>query len=309
MMYKLNNMSRVILLIVIGLVSINYYNYGEVVGFEKESAPSFLVYYGTLDETSASFAAQYDIVVVEPKGTTLAINDYMSSRETLVFGYLSTLGVEGYDSYKIERMREDDYLYINDRKAYIDIYDNYIGDIRSLYFQEILFDVLEEEIIGQGYHGVFLDTADFTEYFEDETLNLSLQMAYIEFLEKVKKRYPDLLIFQNRGFKSYKLGGAKNVDYLLYEDFRADRIEELPYYNNLVKELSNLSDSFGSHICSISSRDEYKNASLSEALGWSFYYINSKIDYAMLPEENENKLSSANSLAFAETSTSNIAIK
>lgn len=263
----------------------NASNFGEVVESLNDTAPSFVVYYGEITESSTAVLSTYDIAVVEPKGTTAELNKKISKNGTMLFGYMSTLGVEGYDKYKMSTIKPEDFMVVDNERVHIESFDNYIGDIRSIHFQDMLLELIDKNIVSQGYDGVFLDTVDFTEYFDDPALNNELQLAYIDFLNRLKNEYPDLLVFQNRGFQSYFAGASQYADYLLYEDFRADRVKSYDFYKNLIKRLSVEAKESGSQICALSLQDELSNLNYANDLEWSYYYSSYESNYLSLPQE------------------------
>lgn len=264
----------------------NTSNSGEVVGSLNDTAPSFVIYYGEITESSTAVLSSYDIAVVEPKGTSAELNKKISSSGTKLFAYMSTLGVEGYDQYKMSTMKSEDFMVVDDERVHIESFDNYIGDIRSIHFQDMLLDLIDKNIVQKGYDGVFLDTVDFTEYFDDEALNDELQVSYIEFLKRLHARYPDLSVFQNRGFQSYFAGASQYVDYLLYEDFRVDRVQAYDFYKNLIMKLSVEAKASGSQICALSLQDELSNLNYANDLEWSYYYSSYESNYLSLPQKS-----------------------
>jgi len=284
-MFTLNNQVTTCLLILVGILSATGFSYGNTNADNQENE-TFIVYYSDLNEEYIDVVAGYDIAVIEPKATNNTLNEYLQSQDTKVFGYLSIMEIEHFDEFKLERLEKEDYLMHKGTAVVPGNAKNYMGDIRSENYQNMLLDLIEDRYVNKGYDGVFLDTIDYTQYYDDDVFERELQDAYIEFLVKANERYPNLQFFQNRGFKSYLLGASEYVDYLLYEDFRADRIEGSKYYRNLVENLENAASKADGKVFALARQNMFSNKLLAADLNWSFYYSAYETHYRKLPEES-----------------------
>jgi endo-alpha-1,4-polygalactosaminidase (GH114 family) len=86
---------------------------------------------------------------------------------------------------------------------------------------------MEQRIISKGMDGVFLDTLDWLDYYRDDaSLYARLLNGYKEFLKKLKAKYPELLIIQNRGFYCYEKVSYKYIDGILWENFSSPYLSE-----------------------------------------------------------------------------------
>ena len=284
-MFTLNNQVTTCLLILVGILSATGFSYGNT-NTDNQENETFIVYYSDLNEENIDAVAGYDIAVIEPKATNNTLNEYLQSQDTKVFGYLSVMEIEHFDEFKLERLEKEDYLIHNGTPVVPGNAKNFMGDIRSENYQNMLLDLIEDRYVNEGYDGVFLDTIDYTQYYDDDAFEKDLQDAYIEFLVKANERYPNLQFFQNRGFKSYLLGASEYVDYLLYEDFRADRIEGSKYYRNLVDNIENAATNTGGKVFALARQNMFSNKLLAADLNWSFYYSAYETHYRKLPEES-----------------------
>lgn len=272
----------VFLVLVLGIVGMNSFTYGEAVASLNDTTPSFVVYYGVIEEENIDVIASYDVAVVEPKGTTKAINEAIRAQDTEVFGYLSVMQVEYFDDFKLSAMTDEDFMMENGKKMVREKSGNFIGDMRSDNYREMLIDVIEDRIIDKGYDGVFLDTVSYVSRFDDET-NAALEAGFIEFVKTVKKRHPELKIFQNRGFDVYLAGSSQYVDYLLYENFMTERINKYNYYKELVNNLNVAADASKGKIFALSMQDELANLNSASHLDWSYYYTEYETFYTEIP--------------------------
>jgi len=271
-MLKKTFANRIFLIVLVLSMGMWTFGYGEAQASTEDSPASFVVYYSRITEETVKHLATYDLAIIEPKATNDTYNSFLKDQGTEIYGYISTLQVETTDDYKVSRMTNEDYLMVDGQRVYIEKYDDYLGDIRRSSFRQVLLDTIDERIVKKGYDGVFLDTVDFTEYFNDADLNHDLQVGFIDFLAELKARFPDLKVFQNRGFKSYKLGGAAYLDYILYEDFRSEKFISNDYYSNLAKEINSLASQHRVKVAALSQKDELKNAQMAHAFNWMYYY-------------------------------------
>ncbi len=272
----------VFLVLVLGMVGMNSFTYGEAVASLNDTAPSFVVYYGVIEEENIDVIASYDVAVVEPKGTTKDINEAIRDQDTEVFGYLSVMQVEYFDDFKLSAMTDEDFMMENGKKMVREKSGNFIGDMRSENYREMLIAAIEDRIIDKGYDGVFLDTVSYVSRFDDET-NAELEAGFIEFVKTVKKRHPELKIFQNRGFDVYLAGSSEYVDYLLYENFMTERINKYNYYKELVNNLNIAAEASKGKIFALSMQDELTNLISASHLDWSYYYTEYETFYTEIP--------------------------
>ncbi len=248
---------------------------------EQDTTDSYIIYYGNVDEEDINTISNYDIAVLEYKGTSLEKNLKIKANNTTLYGYISAIEVEGFDEYKLSRMNEDDFLKVDGEIVYIEKYGNYLGDIRSENYQNLLIECIEERIINNEFDGVFLDTVGYTDVF-DEELNKSLQEGYLEFLMKLDEKHPDLLVFQNRGYEVYLKGSSKYIDALLFEGFSYSDITSYDYYKNLVMTIDEEAVNNDVKVYAASSQDEKFNSEMSKDLGWSFFFSSVKDNYLKL---------------------------
>lgn len=261
--------------------------------------PTYMIYYGKVDDKVVANAKQYDIAILHPKSGDLTREQVaeIQSAGTKVLGYLSvgedlrTAGLTAEEMLADPRFTGDGsgprvnpraegdtsligedgaplegapspggsgyasyYLDDNDRDGKPDInpvftcaYTN-IGD-------PAWFDVLDrmtlegedgvagiEEILtegagrGLGCDGLFLDTVDTcapNSYTTDDNpsrTRFEWTAAGVKaFMARVKKRYPNALLCQNRGLffytpqlPHYRANPRAYVDYLFFESYRLD---------------------------------------------------------------------------------------
>ena len=112
---------------------------------------------------------------------------------TRLMAYVSTGEAENYRSYWPKIAGRNWIL-----KENKDWPGDYRVDLRSAEWQSIILDELIPEIVRKGFHGVFLDTLDTSEYLEELSPQYrGAKKAAIDFVRELHRRYPRLLILTN----------------------------------------------------------------------------------------------------------------
>jgi uncharacterized protein (TIGR01370 family) len=99
---------------------------------------------------------------------------------------------------------------------------SFFVDVRNPWWTEQV-KALTRQVLQQGFHGVFLDTADDAEYLEDKDNRAyrGMQDAMARLVLDVRREFPKIPIALNRGYSLLpKIGSS--IDYLLGESVRAD---------------------------------------------------------------------------------------
>lgn len=93
-------------------------------------------------------------------------------------------------------------------------------DMRSLKWQGILLDIVIPKMLARGFDGIFLDTLDSPlghESERDPAKAAELRTATLEFLRRLRQRFPDTHICMNRGYALLP-EAALHINSLLIED-------------------------------------------------------------------------------------------
>jgi len=201
----------------------------------------------------AAELSRFDLVVVDSD----AHPDLTPLRQAgaLVVGYLSLGEVAPYRWY---------WPNIQDRPWVLDKnpnWDSRMIDIRSQEWQQLVLNDIIPRIIQEGFDGLFLDTIDNAEYLEKYYQGEKLpgaQTAMVQFIGRIRARYPSLYLIMNRGFSLVEpLGGM--VDAIVAEsmfteiDFGDERVrlrseeETAP----VIRKLSRAARLFGTTILTL----------------------------------------------------------
>lgn len=301
--------------------------------------PTYMIYYGELNDTIIEKAKQYDIVVLHPDAgnTTREQVERIQEGGACVFGYISIGEDQRTNGMTPEQMLEDARFTGDKTGPRIDPRDdktedlaieNLLGDVSpvgggyaSYYLDDndhdgkpdfnpnfncaytnigdpAWFDVLDamriddvdkiagiREILtkeygrGLGCDGLFLDTIDTCApnvYTSDEEPNRTrfewTAPGVIKFMERLRERYPDKYILQNRGiffynynYPHYAYAPRGYVDFVMYESYMLDSDPNSLYYEGYFADNKNV---YAPKICAEADRpDGFRVLSLGYAEG------------------------------------------
>lgn len=183
---------------------------------------TFKIYYGSPKTTVLNKMKDYKVMIIDPNDYTKAQIDYIKSRGTKVFGYVSIMEMNGSDQTVQPYITAEDYVYENGQKVYFSEWNSYLMDISRPSYQEALLKRVKTQIVDKGLDGVFYDTVDQLEGYFYKKANQPVMMAgYKQFLDKVSTLYPNLQMIQNRGFETLKAVSLPYMDAVLWENFSA----------------------------------------------------------------------------------------
>jgi len=218
--------------------------------------------------------SNYDINIVEALFFNSNNVETIHSSNSKLIGYISLIEIGSWDSEIIERLNKNDYLLDDNDNKILDLNgNNYLGNLSSSHFREVLLNTIQTRIVDKKMDGVFFDTLDWIDYYSNNKRIYSLlSEGYKNFLIEFKNKFPSLIIIQNRNFDSYKNFSKNYIDGLLWENFNS------PYINNLkdevseFKKLSRIIKRSKTDIYVISFMNEGENRNITTKLGWSFLF-------------------------------------
>lgn len=234
-----------------------------------KSVTNYRIYYRNIDDSILQGMSKYDLNIVEGSFFDKKDVSFLKENNSLVIGYYSILEIGNWDKTLIEKLKDTDYLKVDGNLVKNQSENNFLGDISQTNFQDSLISLIEERIISKGMDGVFFDTLDWIDYYKDNTdLYTKLIVGYREFLKKLKDKYPDLIIIQNRGFISYKEMSYKYIDAILWENFsspylldNSEKIKELEDFVKFTRKKNTM-------VFTISFDSGKESKILSEKLNW-----------------------------------------
>ena len=230
----------------------------------------YRVYYGEIDGKILADMGKSEMVIVEASlFDKVDVERLKENKKIKVLGYLSVMEIGNWDNEIIACLNPDDYLTIDGERIRDRTYQNFLGDISRTHYRQTLLNILENRILAKGMDGVFLDTTDWIDKFDDnEAVHKRIAAGYEEFLRDIKSRFPQIIIVQNRGFNIFNKVGYKYIDGFLWEDFNA-----LPRGDNdfeqRVDELKMLTKKHGIKMFSLSYENEARNKEFASQMGWT----------------------------------------
>lgn len=204
---------------------------------------NFAIYYGYGMEEKLH---KYDVAIIESRGHTPEGLKIIKASKTLALGYISIIEISPSDS-RFRYLKDEDFIKSNGKTEINSIYGNYLVDIRSKRWQDILIHECGRLIEGLGYDGLFLDTIGNV-----ESPNLikeygnSLINESILFLNRLRTRYPDHILIQNNAVEKLIYYTSGIVDGICWENppvgMRNSRLwmDEIISRLNIVKEADKL---------------------------------------------------------------------
>ena len=242
---------------------------------------SFRIYYRKIDLATLKGMKNYELNIVE--GSFFDSDDvfFLHSYNSKVVGYYSVMEIGDWDTSLIDKLVDDDYLKIDGKKVKSLSGSNYIGDISSSHFQDALIKSIDERIMSKKMDGVFLDTVDWIDYYKDNPIFYNkLLDGYEIFLNKLKDKYPSLIIIQNRGFDSFEKVSYKYIDGLLWENFSS------PYLNNDSEKIKTLEN-----VAQVAKKNKVAVFTISFDSGNDSRTLSNSLNWIHLQSQMENRYS------------------
>ncbi len=179
-------------------------------------AENFVCYYG---QDSIADMSEFDIAIVESRNLSKEEIELLKKSGTWVVGYVTigeddTLnkgdgkGPGGYASYYLDADQDGKPDMNPNWKSY------YVNAGNPLW-QDIIINKRVKEILDKGCDGIFMDTVDTVEIYQET------KDGMIDLIRKIREKYPDIKMVQNRGF-GVIAETAPYIDAVMYEDFSID---------------------------------------------------------------------------------------
>lgn len=235
---------------------------------------SFRIYYNKINPTILQEMPNYKLNIVEASFFNDKDVNYIHDNFSQVVGYLSLIEIGYWDKPLVEDLNEEDYLRdSNNEKLKSLSKKNYLGDLSSPHFREVLFKYLDSRILDKGMDGIFFDTLDWIDYYKnDEEIYDKLTSGYKALLIELREKYPKIIIVQNRSFESYTLFSYKFIDGILWENFKSPYITQNTKKIDLLNKIQKTAKKNITDVFAISFENEDLNRALADKLNWNFLY-------------------------------------
>ena len=149
--------------------------------------------------------------------------------------------LENWNDSLTAQIDESDFSLVDGQRIYVEEWDTYVMDIRQKHYREVLLWKVEKMITERGLDGVFFDTVDDLDYYfrDDPEVLIDMRAGYLDLLKQLHELHPELLVIQNRGFKTYDATSRKYVDGVLWEGFDAQDMKHSKWAKNWLKYFKN----------------------------------------------------------------------
>jgi len=240
---------------------------------------SYKIYYSNVDEAILKDMAGFDMMIVESLQFTKAeVDSVKNSGDTLMIGYISVMEIGEWDNGIRDLILPADLLETRYKKLKRVHNGLIVGDITQSHYQDVLLDMIETRIVNNGMDGIFLDTVDQLEHYDyDLDVKTELHEGYRTFLIKLRERYPEFIVIQNRGFKSLYDFSYEYIDGFLWEDF--DTVDQRKGSVWKMLRLNILRVMKGFDVLTSSYENEKENLKTSNLFGWKHTQVISEDDY------------------------------
>jgi len=202
-------------------------------------ARNFTIYYGSGNEEKI---AKYDVAIIEAKGHLPEQVRIIQAGKCLCIGYMSIIEVNPSD-YRFRYLKEEDFIKCNGKPEINTTYGNYLVDIRSKRWQDILMHEAGRLIEGFGYDGIFLDTIGNVENpnVVKEYGSLLIDESVL-FLEKLRSRYPNHIIIQNNAVEKLIQFTSGIVDGICWENPPISQKSSRLWFDEIIYRLNKVKD-------------------------------------------------------------------
>lgn len=240
----------------------------------KQKINTYRIYYDDINQKILNEMANYNINIVESLFFNKENVNYLHNNNSKVIGYISLIEIGSWDNDIIDQLDEEDYLKDkNNNKLKSLDNSNFLGDLSSKHFRNVLINVINKRIIDKEMDGIFFDTLDWIDYYKDNNyLYEKLITGYEQLLKEIKLKNPNIILFQNRGFESYFSFSKKYISSILWENFIS------PYINNkkskiyTYKKLKRYAKIYETDVYIISFTNDYINRIIAKKNNWNYLY-------------------------------------
>lgn len=249
----------------------------------KQKLTSYRIYYNNINSDILDKMINYDLVIVEASFFKKEDIEFLHNNNTKAIGYLSLIEIGSWDKELTSKLDNNDYLKDENNTKLRSLDDsNYLGDLSSEHFRSLLLETLEKRIVSKGFDGVFFDTLDWIDYYQNNpVLYDKLSIGYNKLLKEIKLKFPNLLLFQNRSFNSYFSFSKNYISAILWENFNSpfinDEKTKIKIYNNLKKHAK----LYKTDVYLISFTNDYINKIIAKKNNYNYLYSQMENRYSI----------------------------
>ncbi len=228
------------------------------------SKSDFRIYYNHITDEILADMKNLKFVIVKPNEIEKEMVEELHVSGTNIYGYISAWSVDQKDDALNSQLTKSDFLYIDGVLMYH--HSDPIGDLRQEGYREALLNTINDRIIENNLDGIFMDsTSALNDYYHIPEVGPELLEGYIQLLDTIQNKHPNLKIIQNRGF-AYTHSVSEYLDGVMWSNFISPKINGISRYESRIELLQNLPEHI--QIYTVSYDDFYENLTHSNDLGW-----------------------------------------
>ncbi len=231
---------------------------------------TYRIYYGPMDEAVLDKMKAYDMVIVEALHFDPEMVKRLQEANVKVIGYISVAEIGSWDAEILGEIQSSDYLY--QAGAQVINGSNPLGDLTKARYRDLLLHIVDKRIMALGMDGVFFDTLDSINLLEAGQARINQALGYYDLVSEIRKKWPDTLLIQNRGFEYVELMDRGMIDAVLWENFSGERVGESSYLKR-IKMLKTVYFTKNIRTMILAYKDEGVSREASLKRGWLFSFL------------------------------------
>ncbi len=189
------------------MITFTLFGYRIALGKNPNQVSAWACYYGDKDRTAQ--LTGFDLLISDPRGQN---PDPLRAGGVKVLVYVSLGEITENSPYYGEAKKLG--LLVRHNKNW----NSWVVDVRRPEWQALLLNHIIPDALSNGYDGLFFDTLDSPIDMQrrDPDKYKGTERSCVELVKDIRKKYPELLLCQNRGFEIIRRT-APYLDYLLIE--------------------------------------------------------------------------------------------
>ncbi|MGG3450504.1 endo alpha-1,4 polygalactosaminidase [Domibacillus aminovorans] len=244
----------------------------QIIKQKLEKVEDFKYYLDTGNKSIGEKMKQMDLVIIEPIEMQQTYITDAQENGTLVYGYINAMEGDKWNKKLYSKFIEENfYKDENGNRIYFEEWDSYMMDMTSPYYQEVMLEEIQKQVVSKGLDGVFLDTVGNIESILPASEQTEQNEALVEFIKKIKQQY-DVSVAQNWGFYTLMNYTAPYVDFIMWEDFSYRVVGEDEWSLKMMEELQKVRKEHGTQVMAVGFTDQEKSRELAGKNGFKFVF-------------------------------------
>ena len=240
----------------------------------KKKITQYAIYYGYGLQEELSIN---ELIIVEPKAQNDESLKVLKQHGALVLAYISFMEVAKVSLSECQLEGQDLILTVESTPI-VNSFGNYLVDFRNEKWQKDLFDSVSTLCGNKKYDGLFIDTiGNLESSYLISVYSHELHTAYKEWLNEIRKKYPETLIIQNNGLDSVLDYSKEMIDGVCWENPPIGHLESILWVVMIRKRLIAIREKKPAFlIMLLEEKDRYqlKTKMYAKKNGWLYYMAN-----------------------------------